>query len=130
MTKLQSALLATATFALGGAAVSALHAQSNAPYYEVAEINVNDQAGYEASGVGKVREEQMANGGITVAGGYNKAHAFTGNAPANRYLIIRYPSKAAAEKHWNESVSKWWDSEGHKYATTFRAIGVEGVEAK
>jgi translocator protein len=27
------------------------------------------------------------------------------------------------------SVSKWWDSEGHKYAT-FRAIGVEGVEAK
>jgi hypothetical protein len=52
MTKLQSALLATATFALGGAAVSALHAQSNAPYYEVAEINVNDQAGYEASGVG------------------------------------------------------------------------------
>jgi hypothetical protein len=83
--------------ALGGAAVSALHAQSNAPYYEVAEINVNDQA--------------------------------AGNAPANRYLIIRYPSKAAAEKHWNESVSKWWDSEGHKYAT-FRAIGVEGVEAK
>ena len=102
MTKLQSALLATTTFALGAVAVSALHAQNNAPYYQVAGINVTDQAGYEASGVGKVREEQMANGGITVAGGYNKAHAFTGNAPANRYLIIRYPSKAAAEKaFWN-----------------------------
>jgi hypothetical protein len=36
MTKLQSALLATAAFALGAVAVSALHAQSNAPYYQVA----------------------------------------------------------------------------------------------
>ena len=49
--------------------------------------------------------------------------------PANRYLIIRYPSKEAAEKHWNDSVSKWWNSEGHKYAT-FRAVGAEGVMPK
>ena len=50
--------LATATFAPGAAAVSALHAQSNASYYEVAAINVTDQAGYEASGVVVARQDQ------------------------------------------------------------------------
>jgi uncharacterized protein (DUF1330 family) len=125
---LKSALLVTAGIAIGFGA-NAVLAQSNAPYYQVAEINVKDQTGYQASGVAKVREAQMALGGKLVAGGYNKAHGLMGDPPANRYLIIQYPSKEASEKHWNESVSKWWDSEGHKYAS-FRAIGVEGVEQK
>ena len=116
------------SFALGVGAAGVLHAQGTAPYYEVAEINVKDQAGYEASGVAKVRESQKAFGGITVAGGYNKAEGKIGTPPANRYLIIKYPSKEVAEKHWAD-VSKWWDSEGHKYAD-FRAIGVEGIEPK
>jgi hypothetical protein len=51
---------------------------------------------------------------------------FTGSAG---YLIIRYPNNEAADKHWDESVSKWWNDAGHKYAD-FRAIGVEGVEQK
>jgi uncharacterized protein (DUF1330 family) len=125
---LKSALLVTAGIAIGFGA-NAVLAQNSTPYYSVAEINVKDQAGYEASGVKQVREDQMAVGGKIIAGGYNKAHAFTGDAPANRYLIIQYPSKEAADKHWKDSISKWWDSEGHKYAT-FRAIGVEGVEKK
>ena len=75
------------------------------------------------------RAKQDALGGVLVAGGYNKATGFLGDPPANRYLIIRYPSKEAAEKHWNDSVSKWWNSEGHKYAT-FRAVGAEGVMPK
>jgi uncharacterized protein (DUF1330 family) len=104
-------------------------AEGSVPYYEVAEINVKDQAGYEASGVKDVRASQDALGGVLVAGGYNKATGFLGDPPANRYLIIRYPSKEAAEKHWNDSVSKWWNSEGHKYAT-FRAVGAEGVMPK
>jgi hypothetical protein len=44
------------SFALGVAAASVLYAQGTVPYYEVAEINVKDQAGYEGSGVDKVRE--------------------------------------------------------------------------
>jgi hypothetical protein len=47
-----------------------------------------------------------------------------GNPPENRFLVIRCPDKAAMEKHW-EAVNKWWDSEGHKFAT-LRAVGVEG----
>ena len=33
------------------------NAQSNAPYYEAAGINVTDQAGYEASGVVELRDK-------------------------------------------------------------------------
>jgi hypothetical protein len=46
-----------------GIASGVLHAQGTAPYYEVAEINVRDQAGYEKSGVDKVRAGIKASGG-------------------------------------------------------------------
>jgi uncharacterized protein (DUF1330 family) len=95
---------------LGVGAADMLHAEGTASYYEVAEINVKDQAGYEASGVEKVRESQKAHGGITVAGGYNKAEGRLGTPPANRYLIIKYPNREAADKHWID-VSKWWDAQ-------------------
>ena len=99
MTKLQSALLATATFALGAAAVSALHAQSNAPYYNVAAINVTDKDGYEASGVDKVRDAIKMNGGKIIAGGYNKAVAIDSDVPvSDRFLIVMYPSKGSQRK--------------------------------
>ena len=108
MTKLQSALLATTTFALGAVAVSALHAQSNAPYYQVAAINVTDQAGYEASGVDKVRDAIKAAGGKVIAGGYNKAVAIDSDIPAaNRFLIFVYPSKEVADKAQNDTIKPW-----------------------
>jgi len=105
-----------------------LHAQGMAPHYEVAEINVKDQAGYEASGVDKVRASIKANGGKVIAGGYNKAVARVGAAPPNRVLIVQWPNKEAADKNWTE-VQKWWDSAGSKYAD-FRDFGVEGIEQK
>jgi len=106
-----------------------LHAQGMAPYYEVAEINVKDQANYEKSGVDKVRDSIKANGGKVVAGGYNKAIARMGAAPANRILIVQWPNKEAADKNWPEA-QKWWDGGGSKYASDFRDIGVEGIEQK
>jgi hypothetical protein len=42
---LKSALLVTTGIVVGAGAISALQAQSNAPYYQVAGINVTDQAG-------------------------------------------------------------------------------------
>ena len=130
MTKLQSALLATATFALGAVAVSALHAQSNAPYYQVAGINVTDQAGYEASGVDKVRDAIKANGGKLIAGGYNKAVAIDSDIPApNRFLIFVYPNKEASDKA-SADIKAWSDKVKGKYTDRFRTFGVEGVEQK
>ena len=73
--------------------IGALHAQNNASYYLVAEINVKDQKAYEASGVDKVRDGMKANGtGKLIAGGYNKATAIDADSVANRVLIFRYPN--------------------------------------
>ena len=107
-----------------------LHAQGTAPYYEVAEINVKDQSGYEASGVDKVRDLIKTNGGKVIAGGYNKTVARAGAAPPNRFLIIQWPSKGAYDKAWADGTQKWWDSAGSKYASDFRDVGVEGIEQK
>jgi uncharacterized protein (DUF1330 family) len=103
-----------------------LHAQGTAPYYEVAEINVKDQAGYEKSGVDKVRDAIKANGGKVIAGGYNKAHSLMGAPPSNRFLIFQWPSKEAADKVWAQTTKPWIDSEGMKYAD-FRNVGVDGI---
>jgi uncharacterized protein (DUF1330 family) len=131
MTKLQSALLATATFALGAAAVSALHAQSNAPYYEVAGINVTDQAGYEASGVDKVRDAIKASGAKLIAGGYNNATAIDSDIPApNRFLIFMYPSKEVHDKVQNDIIKPWAEKVKGKYTDRYRVFGVEAVEQK
>src|SRR3984885_12635543 len=77
-----------------GIAPGVLHAQSNAPYYEVAEINVTDQKSYEASGVDKVRDAIKASGAKLVAGGYNKTQSYDGAPVGNRYLIFQFPDKA------------------------------------
>jgi len=112
-----------------GIAPSILHAQSSAPYYEVAEINVKDQAGYEKSGVDKVRDAIKANGGKVIAGGYNKARSMMGAPPANRFLIFQWPNKEAADKVWAETTKPWINGEGMKYAD-LRDVGVEGIEQK
>jgi uncharacterized protein (DUF1330 family) len=112
-----------------GIAPGVLHAQATAPYYEVAEINVKDQAGYEKSGVDKARDAIKANGGKVIAGGYNKSHGFIGAPPANRFLIFAWPNKEAHDKAWTETIKPWIDGEGTKYAD-FREVGVEGIEQK
>ena len=112
-----------------GIAPGVLHAQGTAPYYEVAEINVKDQAGYEKSGVDKVRDAIKANGGKVIAGGYNKAQSMMGAPAPNRVLLTVYPNKQAHDKFWAESAKPWIDGEGMKYAD-FRDVGVEGIEQK
>ena len=49
-------------------------------------INVTDQAGYEASGVEKVRDGIKALGGKLIAGGYNKAIAVDKRYPRSQSL--------------------------------------------
>jgi uncharacterized protein (DUF1330 family) len=103
-------------------------AQTNAPVYEVTEINVTDKTAYEASGVAKVRDGIKANGGKIIAGGYDKASASYGAPAGNRFLIVQFPSKEAAEKNWKTEVMPWFNSEGHKYVDRFRSVHVEGAQ--
>jgi hypothetical protein len=65
-------------------AISVLNAQSNAPDFEVAAVNVTDKAGYEASGVDNVRDAIKAGGGKLIAGGCNKATTLEGDGCQNR----------------------------------------------
>jgi uncharacterized protein (DUF1330 family) len=112
-------------FALG-LGVAGVLAETSTPYYEVTEINVKDQTAYEASGVAKVRDGIKANGGKIIAGGYDKASASYGAPAGNRFLIVMFPSKEAAQKNWTANVMPWFDSEGHKYVDRFRSVSVEG----
>jgi len=125
---LRRALLVTAGIIVGAGAVSTLQAQSNAPYYQVAAINVIDQAGYEASGVDKLRDAIKAAGGKLIAGGYNKAVAIDGDVPAaNRFLIFMYPSKEASDKVQNEIIKPWAEKVKGKYTDRYRIYGVEAA---
>ena len=125
---LKSALLVTAGIIVGAGAISALHAQSGTPYYEVGEINVTDQPAYEASGVVELRDAIKASGAKFVAGGYNKTQSYDGAPVANRYLIFQYPSKEAHDKIWKENIKPWAEKVKNKSMSTFRVIGVEAGE--
>jgi uncharacterized protein (DUF1330 family) len=129
MTTLKSILLVTTGIVIGVSAISVLNAQSSAPYFEVAAINVTDQAGYEASGVDKVREAIKAGGGKLIAGGYNKATTLEGDVTAaNRFLVFQYPSKEAHEKVWTNDIRPWIEKVKGKYTDRFRIFGVEAAE--
>jgi uncharacterized protein (DUF1330 family) len=94
-------------------------------------INVTDQAGYEASGVDKVRDAIKAGGGKLIAGGYNKATTLEGDVTAaNRFLVFQYPSKEAHEKVWISDVKPWIEKVKGKYTDRFRVFGVEAAEQK
>jgi uncharacterized protein (DUF1330 family) len=123
---LKSALLMTAGIAIGFGA-NAVLAQSNAPYYEVAEINVIDQPNYEASGVDKVRDAIKAGGAKLIAGGYNKTTSYDGAPPSNRYLIFQYPDKATHDKLNMEIIRPWQEKVKGKYTSVFRIVGVEAA---
>ena len=129
VTKLKNILLVTTGIAIGASAISVLNAQSNAPYFEVAAINVTDKEGYEASGVDKLREAIKASGAKLIAGGYNKATALEGDVTApNRFLIWQYPSKEAHDKVWNNDIKPWIEKVKGKYTDRLRVFGVEAAQ--
>ena len=128
--KKTSVVLLAATFFAGVGASQILRAADGPLYYTVSEIKVKDQAAYENSGVDKLREAMVANGGKMIAGGYNKAELLAGNGePANRIVIWVYPNNATAGKVWAENIRPWLEKVEGKFATA-RAIGVEGIGAK
>jgi uncharacterized protein (DUF1330 family) len=122
--KIAAALISGFVFGAGAASVLA---QGTAPYYEVAEINVKDVDAYK-----KAMSESLPmikeHGGTYVAGGFEKAKSRVGSPVSNRYVVIRYPNKEAADKLYDDGLKAWMD----KNATIadFRIVGVEGVEAK
>jgi uncharacterized protein (DUF1330 family) len=105
-----------------------LHAQSNAPYYEVAEIQVTDQPAYEASGVVEIRDMLKKNGVKVIAGGYNKTQSYAGMPIANRYLIFQFPDKATHDKVWTDTKAWAQKALNAGHMSEFRVIGVEAAQ--
>lgn len=116
------------SFVLGAGAGSILHAQTKAPGYVVAEIDVKDPDGYMKDFVPKAQANIKEFGGKYIAGGMNKAISFSGAAPPNRVVLLQF-ADIDAVKAFEEKEGLNVKEVGSKYAN-FRVIGLEGVAPK
>jgi uncharacterized protein (DUF1330 family) len=116
------------SFVLGMGAASVLHAQAKPPAYVWAEIDVKDQDGYTKDFLPKAQANIKESGGKYLAGGFNKAIGLSGSPPPSRVVLLQFPDIDAA-KAFNDKEQQLEADVGHKYAS-FRAIGIEGAQAK
>ena len=125
MRKLTTAAISAACLVLGaGGATLYTHAATGPMIYAVFEANVTDEAAYSAA-LPDVQKLIKENGGIYIAGGFNKAKVDHGGPPVgNRYVIIRYENEAAYDKFYNGGGKEWID----KHAPEARDIKVDGIE--
>jgi uncharacterized protein (DUF1330 family) len=120
--------VAIGSFALGAAALQTLHAQAKPPAYALAEVTVKDEAGYKDDFLPKIQPVIKENGGVYLAGGFNKTWTQMGQEPPNRVVLIRYDSMDAFKKY-AEASNKIIKEDGAKYAA-FRIYAIEGIEQK
>ena len=109
--------------ALGAAAVQTLHAQTKPPAYNIAEITIKDQDGY--------NKESLITKALTEAGGKflvrgGKTISYEGAAPAPRVVVIQVESLDKLQALYNSASYKDAVAVGDKYATQ-RIFGAEGV---
>jgi uncharacterized protein (DUF1330 family) len=110
---------------IGAAAVQVLHAQVRSPAYNIAEITVTNDEGYNKEYVPPiVKSIQESGGKFIVRGG--KAISVLGLPSAPRVVIIQFDSLDKAQAWVNSPAYKAAQSIGEKYAT-FRACQVEGI---
>jgi uncharacterized protein (DUF1330 family) len=110
---------------LGAAAVQGLHAQAKPPAFNIAEITVTNDDGYNKEYVPPiVKSIQDSGGKFIVRGG--KTVPVVGTPPASRVVVIQFESLDKAQAWVNSSAYKAAQAIGDKYAT-FRGYQVEGV---
>jgi uncharacterized protein (DUF1330 family) len=114
-----------ASAALGAAVVQTLHAQAKPPAYNVAEITIKDQDGYNKEYlplVGKAIAD--AGGKFIVRGG--KTVSYEGAAPAPRVVVVQFENLDKLQALYNSAPYKDAIAVGDKYSTQ-RIFGVEGI---
>ena len=116
------------SFVLGVGAASILHAQTKAPGYVIAEIDVKDQDGYTKDFLPKAQANIKEFGGKYMGGGMNKAIGFVGDPPHNNVVLLQFPDIETV-KAFEEKEGRNAKEIGSKYAS-FRVIGIEGVVPK
>jgi uncharacterized protein (DUF1330 family) len=119
------ALAMLAGAGLGAAAVQGLHAQAKPPAFNIAEITVTNDEGYNKEYVPPiVKSIQNSGGKFIVRAG--KTISVLGSPPASRVVVIQFESLDKAQAWVNSSAYKAAQVIGDKYAT-FRGYQVEGV---
>jgi uncharacterized protein (DUF1330 family) len=114
------------SFALGGFAVQALHAQARPHIYYIAEVDVTDLDGYVKEFVPKAATSSETYGGRALAAGQNVT-AIEGTPPKGRVVVMRWDSLEQL-RAWRDSARYKEDRKiGDKYAASVRAFAVEGL---
>ena len=118
-------LAMVASAALGAAAVQTLHAQVKPPAYNIAEITIKDQDGYNKEYLPLITKALTEAGGkFLVRGG--KTISYEGAAPAPRVIVIQFENLDKLQALYNSATYKDAVAVGDKYATQ-RIFGAEGV---
>jgi hypothetical protein len=127
MRKLTTAAIGGACLVLGaGGATLYTNAATGPTVYTVYEATIKDEAAYTAAlkDVDKIIKD---NGGVRIAGGFNKGRLVDGKPPVgNRYVVIRWDNMSAFDRAEDDGVRAWIQ----KNAPDARQIVVEGVEQK
>jgi uncharacterized protein (DUF1330 family) len=118
-------LAMVASAALGATAVQTLHAQAKPPAYNIAEITIKDQDGYNKEYLPLITKAITDAGGKFIVRG-GKTISYEGAAPAPRVVVVQFESLDKLQALYNSAPYKDGIAVGDKYATQ-RIFGVEGV---
>jgi uncharacterized protein (DUF1330 family) len=119
------ALGVLAGIGIGAAAVEGLHAQAKPPVYVVNEIDVTDQAGFQAYAQANAKLIESHGGRYIIRGG-KVTETISGTPPAGRYTIYVFDDE--------DKMKAWRNDPGFKdlmatrdKAGKFRSFVVEGI---
>src|SRR5260370_33481086 len=118
-------LAMVASAALGAAAVKTLRAQTKPPAYNIAEIAIKDQDGYNKEYLPLITKALAEAGGkFLVRGG--KTISYEGAAPAPRVVVVQFESLDKLQALYSSAAYKDAIAIGDKYATQ-RIFGPKGA---
>ena len=114
-----------ASAALGAAVVQTLHAQAKPLAYNIAEITIKDQDGYNKEYLPLITKALTDAGGkFLVRGG--KTISYEGAVPAPRVVVVQFENLDKLQALYNSASYKDAIAVGDKYSTQ-RIFGVEGI---
>ena len=114
-----------ASAALGAAVVQTLHAQAKPPAYNIVEITIKDQDGYNKEYLPLVTKAITDAGGKFIVRG-GKTISYEGAAPAPRVIVVQFENLDKLQALYNSAPYKEAIAVGDKYSTQ-RIFGVEGI---
>jgi uncharacterized protein (DUF1330 family) len=97
-----------ASAALGAAVVQTLHAQAKPPAYNIAEITIKDQDGYNKEYLPLITKALTDAGGKFIVRG-GKTISYEGAAPAPRVVVVQFENPDKLQALYNSASYKDFD---------------------